>query len=131
MPMKMYCHAHKHIGDQKVVDAIRTVITLETLHVGARAYTPRALAALLERRLIAARAVDSARAFWIETEQAYKEIDAEAGPAMRDLRKLAIGLFGPDSAVAEALGVRAKAARPMTAEQRREVRDRQLAKGGG
>jgi hypothetical protein len=129
--MKMYCHAHKHIGDQKVIDAIRTVITLETLHVGARAYTPRALAALLERRLIAARAVDSARSFWIETEQTYKEIDAEAGPAMRDLRKLAIGLFGPGSAVVEALGVRAPTTRRITAEQRRAARDRELAKGGG
>ena len=36
--MKMYCHAHKHIGDQKVVDAIRTVVTLDVLHVGQRAY---------------------------------------------------------------------------------------------
>jgi hypothetical protein len=129
--MKMYCHAHKHIGDQKVVDAIRTVITLETLHVGARAYTPRALAALFERRLIAARAVDSARSFWIETEQVYRDIDEEAAPAMRDLRKLAIGLFGPDSAVVEALGARAPRAKRLSAEERRLARDRELAKGGG
>jgi hypothetical protein len=105
--MKMYCHAHKHIGDQKVVDAIRTVVTLDVLHVGQRAYAPGALAALLERRMIAARAVDSARAFWIETEQVYREIDAEAAAAMRDLRRLAIGLFGPGSAVVEALGAKA------------------------
>ncbi len=24
--MKMYCHAHKHIGDPKVADAIRNVL---------------------------------------------------------------------------------------------------------
>lgn len=104
--MKMYCHAHKHIRDQKVADAIRTVVTLDVLHVGLRAYSPAALAALLERRMTAAMAVDSARAFWIETEQVYREIDAEAALAVRDLRQLAIGLFGADSPVVEALGVK-------------------------
>ncbi len=106
-PMKMYCHFHKHTGDQKVADAIRAVVTLDVLHVGQRAYSPGALAALLERRVGAARAVDSARAFWIETEQAYREIDAEASVAVRDLRGLAIGLFGPDSPVAQVLGAKA------------------------
>jgi hypothetical protein len=129
--MKMYCHAHKHIGDQKVADAIRTVVTLDALHVGQRAYSPRALAALLERRMAAAKAVDSARMFWIETEQAYREIDAEAGPAMRDLRKLAVALFGPGSPVVEALGAKAPRTRPMTAEAKRAARDRELAKGMG
>jgi DNA-binding IclR family transcriptional regulator len=81
--------------------------------------------------MAAAKAVDSARAFWIETEQVYRQIDAEAEPAMRDLRKLAVGLFGPDSSVVAALGVKAPRARPMTAEERRQARDRELAKGGG
>jgi len=104
--MKMHCKSHKHIGDQKVVDAIRSIVTLRTLHVGDHTYSPEALAGLFERRLIAAEAVDSARRFLIETEQVYEEIDAEAGPAMRDLKRMAIGLFGASGPVTEALGVR-------------------------
>jgi DNA-binding IclR family transcriptional regulator len=50
---------------------------------------------------------------------------------MRDLRKLAVGLFGPESSVVAALGVKAPRSRPMTAEERRMARDRELAKGGG
>ncbi len=129
--MKMYCHAHKHIDDQKVIEAIRTIVTLDVLHVGQRAYSPRALASLFERRMAAAKSLDSARSIWIETDQVYRQVDAEAGPAMRDLRKLAVGLFGPDSAVVAALGVKAPRSRPMTTEEKRAARDRELAKGGG
>jgi hypothetical protein len=48
---------------------------------------------------------------------------------MRDLRKLAIPLFGPASPVVEALGVKPPRPKPMTSEEKRAAGDRALAKG--
>ena len=92
---------------------------MPSLHLAGESHTPNELAALIESRVEAARALDAALFELGARATAFLEADDRVEPAMEDLRKLAPMLFGP-GIVLDALGVKAprKKKRRSAGEQR-------------
>ncbi len=99
--------------DRKIADALITTLpTLPNLHLGGETHTPHSLAALIEARAAAADAVQSATTQLFKAQQAYKAVDSRVGPALRDLRKLALALFGPNNPVLWVFGITPRCSLP-------------------
>jgi hypothetical protein len=93
-------------NDKKIADAlISTLPTLPNLYVGGETYSPSSLAALLEARIVAADAVSAANVQLNKAKRAHEALDARVRPALRDLHKLALALFGPRNLVLWEFGI--------------------------
>jgi hypothetical protein len=105
--LSMERSSHLYASDHIVADGVRAVLhAMPSIHLAGESFTPNELAALIESRIEAARALDAALFEWGARATAYLETDDRVEPAMEDLRKVAPTLFGPESMVLEALGVK-------------------------
>jgi hypothetical protein len=64
------------------------------LLLGGTAYSPGALATLIQSRIDAANAVSTAMAAWLSAVHTYQAIDAQTRPVVSDLRNWVLAAFG-------------------------------------
>jgi len=68
--------------------------TMPDLFLGGTAYSPGALATLIQSRIDAANAVSTAMAAWLSAVHTYQAIDAQTRPVVSDLRNWVLAAFG-------------------------------------
>jgi hypothetical protein len=84
--------------DQQILKGIALDLqSMPVLHLGAMTFSPSSLSAYVQRRIDLANAVETSRAAWLATVEAYDEMNAQANVVVQDLRNLVIAAFGEDS----------------------------------
>ena len=84
--------------DQQILVGIgKDLQTMPDLLLGGTTFSPGSLAALIQSRIEAANAVDTAKANWLAAVKAYQTLNAEVPPIVHDLRNWASAAFGPSA----------------------------------
>jgi hypothetical protein len=83
------------IRDAQILAGIsKDLQTMPDLFLGGTAYSPGALATLIQSRIDAANAVSTAMAAWLSAVHTYQAIDAQTRPVVSDLRNWVLAAFG-------------------------------------
>jgi hypothetical protein len=83
------------ISDTQILAGIsKDLQTMPDLFLGGTAYSPGALATLIQSRIDAANAVSRAMAAWLSAVHTYQAIDAQTRPVVSDLRNWVLAAFG-------------------------------------
>lgn len=85
---------------------------MPNLYLGGTAFTPQSLSALIQSRIDAADAVSTARANLLAAVQAFRAINREAAPIVRDLRHFLAAAFGRSSPQLADFGFTPRAPQP-------------------
>lgn len=84
--------------DEQILAGIgKDLQTMPSLLLGGTTFTPGSLAALIQSRVDAANAVDTARANWLTAVKTYRALDTEIAPIVHDLRNWVAAAFGPNA----------------------------------
>ncbi len=84
--------------DQQILAGIgKDLQTMPDLLLGGTTFTPGSLAALIQSRIDAANAVDTAKANWLAAVKTYQSLNTEVGPVVHDLRNWLSAAFGPNA----------------------------------
>jgi hypothetical protein len=104
---------------QQAIDGItKNVLTMPTLPVGAKAYSPAQLAALIQSRIDAANEVAARKASWQAAVTTERQLDKQVTVALQDLRNLVIGAFGPTAPELASFGFSPPKVATLTTEQK-------------
>jgi hypothetical protein len=84
--------------DEQILAGIgKDLQTMPSLLLGGTTFTPGSLTALIQSRVEAANAVDTAKANWLTAVKTYRALDTEIAPVVHDLRNWVAAAFGPNA----------------------------------
>jgi hypothetical protein len=91
---------------------------MPNLLLGASAYTPASLTALVQSRIDAANAVATAKAAWQHAAATYTAVNTQVSVVVHDLKQFVIGAFGTTSPKLADFGFVPRTVTPLTVEQK-------------